>query len=92
MSQYVKVYTTANCQSCRATKRWLDQRRIPYEAIDVTESPSLADEIRAVSVRTGQPAHMPFVEVHDELEDEPVQWFGFQPAMLTEHAATSTAA
>lgn len=92
MSQYVKVYTTTNCQSCRATKRWLDQRRIPYEAIDVTESLSLTESVRAVANRLGGTAHMPLVEVHDDLADEPVQWFGFQPSMLTEHAATSTAA
>lgn len=91
MSQYVKVYTTTACQPCRATKRWLDQRGIPYEAIDVTESPSLADEIRAVAVRTGQPAHMPFVEVHTDLDAEPVQWFDFRPDLLAQFAATVAA-
>lgn len=91
MPQHVKVYTTANCQSCRATKRWLDRRNIPYEAIDVTESLPLAEEIRAISARTGQPAHMPFVEVHDDLASEPVQRFDFRPDLLAEHTATTTA-
>lgn len=88
----MKVYTVVDCQGCRATKRWLDKNGVGYELIDVRESPTLVDQIKAAAERRHVEAHMPFVEVHTDLADEPVQWFGFQPAMLTEHAATSTAA
>lgn len=92
LSQYVKVYTVVDCQGCRATKRWLDKNGIDYELIDVRESPTLVDQIKAVAERLHVEAHMPFVEVHTDISAEPVQWFDFRPDLLAQHAATSTAA
>jgi len=36
----ITVYTKPNCQPCRATKRWLDNRSVDYQTVDVTTSPA----------------------------------------------------
>jgi len=34
----VTVYTQPNCVQCDRTKRFLDLKEVPYEAIDITEN------------------------------------------------------
>lgn len=34
----VTVYTQPNCVQCDRTKRFLDMKEVPYEAIDITEN------------------------------------------------------
>jgi len=35
----VKILTTPDCGNCSVVERMLDEMNIPYEVIDVTESP-----------------------------------------------------
>lgn len=47
--QQVIVYTTAWCPDCRVAKRYLDQRGIPYEEIDIEETPGAAEQVETWS-------------------------------------------
>lgn len=40
MPKPVRVYTTGYCPYCRLAKRLLDERKIPFEEIDVTGDPA----------------------------------------------------
>jgi glutaredoxin-like protein NrdH len=61
----ITVYTQPHCQPCKATKRWLDKRDIPYAEVDITkpENEKDAEAVRAlgfkeapvVIVSTGDP-------------------------------------
>ena len=42
----ITVYTKPNCQPCRATKRWLDNRGVEYSTVDVTTSPADLEAIK----------------------------------------------
>ena len=39
MNHKVEILTTPDCSSCSAVEKILDQEKIPYEIIDVTEKP-----------------------------------------------------
>lgn len=41
------VYTQPNCQPCKAVKRWLDNRAVPYATVDITQSPEALDFVTA---------------------------------------------
>ena len=45
----VTIYTTPTCPDCRALKRWLAERAVPYEERDLSD-PAVANEAKA---RTG---------------------------------------
>lgn len=75
LNKQVKVYWGEGCQPCKATKRWLDKKDVPYEAIEVTAN--IAKEKNISSV--------PYVEIieHSDsggsLKDS---WVGFRPDRL----------
>lgn len=41
----VQVYTTRYCGYCVRVKRMLEQEGIPYEEIDISETPEVRDEL-----------------------------------------------
>lgn len=85
MSKTIKVFTTNPCTRCTTTKRWLTNRGIEFDVIDVTKDQLLIDAIKQTAEDLGVPATMPFVEVHNSMEAEPVQWFDFRVDLLAEH-------
>ena len=34
----IKIYTTSTCSDCRAAKRFLSERNIPYEEINIEDA------------------------------------------------------
>lgn len=65
----ITLYTKANCQPCRLTKRLLDDNEIEYEAVSVDDDPDTIERLIAMGHR-----QMPVVVVNDE-----VHWSGFRP-------------
>ena len=59
----VKVYTGDFCGYCRAAKRLLDARSVPYEEINVSKIPGARE---ALVERTGQRT-IPVIEIDDKL-------------------------
>lgn len=43
MPKKIVIYTTTWCPDCRAAKKFLDARGIPYEEIDIGKDPGAAD-------------------------------------------------
>lgn len=72
----VTVYTKHRCEPCRATKRWLDERGIPYEEKDTAEPVNL-EEAKAFGY-LGAPVVV-FVPAPGESVSH---WYGFRPDML----------
>ena len=62
-SARVKVYTGDFCGYCRAAKRLLDARSVPYEEINVSKIPGARE---ALVERTGQRT-IPVIEIDDKL-------------------------
>lgn len=89
MSKSIKVFTTTQCVRCTTTKRWLTNRGIEFEVIDVTDKPELIDSIRQLATDRQIAPIMPLVEVHDSMESEPVQWFDFRVDLLAEHCTAA---
>lgn len=42
MGKRIVIYTTAWCPDCRAAKKFLQAKNLPYEEIDVEKSPEAA--------------------------------------------------
>ena len=40
------VYSKQNCIQCEMTKMWLDQNKIQFESVDVSEHPEKLEEIK----------------------------------------------
>ncbi len=59
----VTVYTTPTCGYCRATKRYLQQKRVRFSEVDVSRDAQAADEIAR---RTGRRA-VPVIDVNGRL-------------------------
>lgn len=61
----ITVYSRDNCQSCRAVKRWLTERNIPFTAAnaDDLKEGEYPEDIRALPL------------VHVATEGRPI-WFG----------------
>lgn len=77
----ITVYTKTDCQPCRAVKRWLDKRGIPYTAVDVEISPADLEAIKALGYK-GVPVTV--VSTGDPLTD--LHWQGFNPVHLNKYA------
>lgn len=83
----ITVYTKPNCQPCRATKRWLDNRGVEYRAVDVTESPADLAAIKALGYKG-----VPVVIVSNGDPETDLHWHGFDPGNLTKYAHRADAA
>lgn len=75
----ITVYSKDNCPQCTATKRWLNERDIPFTEADATDEMNLA-AIKALG-------HMsaPVIIVAKDGPGSEVDWSGFNPIMLKEH-------
>jgi mycoredoxin len=45
----VVVYTTTWCISCRLAKRYLNQRKIAFEEIDIEQTPDAAEHVMSLA-------------------------------------------
>ncbi len=43
MGKRILIYTTAWCPDCRAAKRFLQTKGLPYEEIDIEKNPEAAE-------------------------------------------------
>ncbi len=43
MGKRILIYTTAWCPDCRAAKRFLQAKGLPYEEIDIEKNPEAAE-------------------------------------------------
>ena len=68
----ITVYTLPRCVQCDATKRWLDDRNVHYNSVDLRTDPVAKQKIDALGFRSA-----PVIEAdgHDP-------WSGFDPAKL----------
>ncbi len=55
MKMTVKVYSTPTCPYCIMAKKYLDEKNVPYEDIDVTKSKAAAVEMIRKSGQRGVP-------------------------------------
>lgn len=76
--QTVRVYVKPACVQCNMTKRWLDERSVPYVLDDATD-PQVIEAAKALGIMAA-----PIVVV-DQVDGGTAQWGGFQPGMLDEH-------
>ncbi|MCX7922559.1 MAG: glutathione S-transferase N-terminal domain-containing protein [Clostridia bacterium] len=56
---YIKVYSTPSCTYCTALKKYLDEKNISYENIDVSQDRAAAAEMIA---KSGQRA-IPVIDI-----------------------------
>lgn len=49
------VFTTPTCRFCRATKRYLRERGIPFKEVDVSRDPAAARDMVRRSGQSGVP-------------------------------------
>jgi len=42
MGKRIVMYTTSWCRDCRAAKKFLDERKIAYEEVDIEKNPDAA--------------------------------------------------
>ena len=71
----VRVYSTPSCVQCMLTKKWLNDRDISFDEVDLTES---EDDYRAVLALGYKAA--PIVVVAPD-----VHWGGFRVDLLELH-------
>lgn len=70
------VYSKTICQPCRATKRKLDLVGLPYDAVNVDETPEAADYLIEKGYR-----ETPVVEL--TLDGEVARtWTGYRPDLI----------
>jgi glutaredoxin-like YruB-family protein len=63
MEHEVIVYTTPTCPWCQAVKRYLEERGIPYQEVDVASDMEAAMEMIRKSGQQG----VPVVEIDGEI-------------------------
>jgi len=51
----VKVYSTATCPYCRMLKDFLDEKKVPFENVDVGQDREAVKEMREKSGQMGVP-------------------------------------
>lgn len=59
----VKVYTTPTCPYCTTLKRFLEEKDVEFEEVDVSEDEEALEEMKEKSGQTG----VPVVEIGEEL-------------------------
>lgn len=83
----ITVYTTPSCSQCNLTKRWLTTHDIPFNVIDLSQSP---DDMAAVKALGYAAAPVVIVSTGDAETD--IHWYGFRPDNLQRYAAPAAAA
>lgn len=70
----VSVYSTPDCQQCKATVRLLDRQGIPHRVAMYDDSP----EIQALAVENG------YKQAPVVVTDDGKHWSGFRPDLIRE--------
>jgi glutaredoxin-like protein NrdH len=70
------VYSKANCIQCEMTKMWLDQNKIQFESVDVSEHPEKLEEIKLNGFQ-----QLPVVALDEYFENA---WSGYNLDRLEE--------
>ena len=83
----ITVYTKNNCQPCKATKRWLDKRDIPYTEVDISTSPADLEAIQSLGFQEA-----PVVIVSTGDPETEIHWQGFHPDNLKKYTHSTKAA
>lgn len=83
----ITLYTTPRCVQCKPTKKWLDDRDIPYREVDLTTSPEDAEAIKALGF-----TQAPVVIVSTGDPETDLMWSGFRPDNLTKYTHSTKAA
>lgn len=78
----ITVYTTPDCRQCKMTKAWLTGKGIPFNTVDLSESPGDLEAVRALGYLS---VPVTIVSTDGDLLNEQ-HWYGFRPDLLTEHA------
>jgi arsenate reductase len=55
-----KLYAYPGCSTCRAARRWLDDRSLAYELVDIAREPPDADVLARVAASAGIPVRKLF--------------------------------
>lgn len=45
----VRIYTTRHCSDCRRAKRFLDEKGVPFEEVNIEEVPKAAEFVLAAN-------------------------------------------
>lgn len=72
----ITVYSKPNCIQCEMTKIWLDQNKIQFELVDVSEHPEKLEEIKLNGFQ-----QLPVVTLDKYFENA---WSGFNVDRLEE--------
>lgn len=72
----ITVYSKPNCIQCEMTKMWLDQNKIQFELVDVSEHPEKLEEIKLNGFQ-----QLPVVTLDKYFENA---WSGFNVDRLEE--------
>ena len=72
----IKVYSKNNCIQCEMTKMWLNQNKIQYESVDVSEHPEKLEKIKLNGFQ-----QLPVVALDDYFENA---WSGYNLDRLEE--------
>lgn len=70
------VYSKPNCIQCEMTKMWLNQNKIQFESVDVSEHPEKLEEIKLNGFQ-----QLPVVTLDKYFENA---WSGFNVDRLEE--------
>ena len=70
------VYSKPNCIQCEMTKMWLNQNKIQFETVDVSEHPEKLEEIKLNGLQ-----QLPVVTLDKYFENA---WSGFNVDRLEE--------
>lgn len=74
----VQLFTKPNCQPCKATKRVLNSKGVPYEEIDISTNEAAREKIKGLGFMQA-----PVIITDDD------SWSGFNPAKLGALASVS---
>lgn len=55
MSKTITVYTTATCGYCKMLKKWLEDKKFPFNEVHVDDDPAAAQEMVKKSGQMGVP-------------------------------------
>lgn len=67
----VKIYTKNNCRQCMMAKKWMEQRGVKFEVINLDESPEYVEHIQELGFKAA-----PIIEKGDFV------FSGFSPDKL----------
>lgn len=68
------IYHTDNCVQCKMTMKQCDALGIPYQEINISQHPEIAEQLKAEGY-----AKAPIVKVLDDAQQVQDEWFGFRP-------------